>query len=191
MPSNWTHEVSVIIATRDRAGPLARTLSSLSRQEVGRLAWQVLVVDNGSSDSTRDVIDSFKGRLPLIGLNEPTPGKSRALNVAKAHWGDRGGPGEAGFAGDPGHGTEGIAVPVTTQTWHNFDRGDCGAEKGPRWLDVLKHRPPGAYPKRRGWDSNPRGLSPAGFQDRCIEPLCHPSKNSLPSIPRPGENASI
>lgn len=89
MPSNWTHEVSVIIATRDRAGPLARTLSSLSRQEVGRLAWQVLVVDNGSSDSTRDVIDSFKGRLPLIGLNEPTPGKSRALNVAKAHWGGR------------------------------------------------------------------------------------------------------
>ena len=29
---------------------------------------------------------------------------------------------------------------------------------------------------RRGWDSNPRVLSDAGFQDRCIEPLCHPSK---------------
>jgi hypothetical protein len=30
---------------------------------------------------------------------------------------------------------------------------------------------------RRGWDSNPRrGLTLGGFQDRCIQPLCHPSK---------------
>ena len=27
-----------------------------------------------------------------------------------------------------------------------------------------------------GWDSNPRdGLPPAGFQDRCLQPLGHPS----------------
>src|SRR5689334_20691537 len=38
-----------------------------------------------------------------------------------------------------------------------------------------------------GWDSNPRGICiPAGFQDRCLKPLGHPSiadesdtKNSL------------
>ena len=31
---------------------------------------------------------------------------------------------------------------------------------------------------RRGWDSNPRGaLTPAGFQDQCIQPLCHLSIN--------------
>ncbi len=29
---------------------------------------------------------------------------------------------------------------------------------------------------RRGWDSNPRGtFIPAGFQDRCLQPLGHPS----------------
>ena len=29
---------------------------------------------------------------------------------------------------------------------------------------------------RRGWDSNPRyGLPHAGFQDRCLKPLGHPS----------------
>ena len=29
---------------------------------------------------------------------------------------------------------------------------------------------------RRGWDSNPRdALTPAGFQDRCLQPLGHPS----------------
>ena len=31
-------------------------------------------------------------------------------------------------------------------------------------------------PKRTGWDSNPRAaFTTAGFQDRCIRPLCHPS----------------
>ena len=38
--------------------------------------------------------------------------------------------------------------------------------------------------KRRGWDSNPRGLAPAGFQDRCIEPLCHPSSWASYTRPR-------
>ena len=28
---------------------------------------------------------------------------------------------------------------------------------------------------RKGWDSNPRGSSPCGFQDRCLRPLGHPS----------------
>ena len=29
---------------------------------------------------------------------------------------------------------------------------------------------------RMGWDSNPRdALTPAGFQDRCLKPLGHPS----------------
>ena len=31
---------------------------------------------------------------------------------------------------------------------------------------------------RRGWDSNPRGtFIPAGFQDRCLQPLGHPSRS--------------
>ena len=30
--------------------------------------------------------------------------------------------------------------------------------------------------RRTGWDSNPRAaFTTAGFQDRCIRPLCHPS----------------
>ena len=32
---------------------------------------------------------------------------------------------------------------------------------------------------RMGWDSNPRdGLPPAGFQDRCLQPLGHPSRSA-------------
>ena len=52
-----------------------------------------------------------------------------------------------------------------------------GGEGGARLrLDTVRiPSPPIADAQRRGWDSNPRVLSDAGFQDRCIEPLCHPS----------------
>ena len=34
--------------------------------------------------------------------------------------------------------------------------------------------------KRMGWDSNPRAtFAAAGFQDRCIQPLCHPSLDTV------------
>ncbi len=34
-----------------------------------------------------------------------------------------------------------------------------------------------------GWDSNPRyAFTHAGFQDRCLQPLGHPSSNSLSDI---------
>jgi hypothetical protein len=56
---------------------------------------------------------------------------------------------------------------------------DRSSPGNPDWLAVW----------RRGWDLNPRGaLTPAGFQDRCIQPLCHPSGTKLRNIQylRPG-----
>src|SRR6202042_315012 len=47
--------VSVVIPTRNRAGYLAVTLSSLARQELDR-PYEVLVVDDGSSDRTGEVV---------------------------------------------------------------------------------------------------------------------------------------
>jgi glycosyltransferase involved in cell wall biosynthesis len=46
--------------------------------------WELLVVDNGSTDGTDLVIDTFAGRLPLRKLREDRPGKSFALNHAVA-----------------------------------------------------------------------------------------------------------
>lgn len=40
--------------------------------------------------------------------------------------------------------------------------------------------------ERRGWDSNPRcPFRHAGFQDRCIQPLCHLSEGRILTWPRP------
>ncbi len=64
--------VSVVIPTRNRAGYLAVTLSSLARQELDR-PYEVLVVDDGSSDGTGEVVRGAGARCvrqePARGLN--------------------------------------------------------------------------------------------------------------------------
>ena len=73
--------VSVVICTYNRAQSLRRTLESLCKQtEAGQLSWELVVVDNRSSDSTRIVCEEFKAKLPLLYLFEERPGKSNALN---------------------------------------------------------------------------------------------------------------
>src|SRR5213080_1648347 len=45
-----------------------------------------------------------------------------------------------------------------------------------------------------GWDSNPRGAcTPAGFQDRCLQPLGHPSGTASPCLTwgRAARNADL
>lgn len=59
-------DFTVIICTYNRSRNLPGCLEHLSRQEgVDTLDWEVLVVDNNSSDDTRKVIDQLAGELPL------------------------------------------------------------------------------------------------------------------------------
>jgi len=75
--------LSVIICTWSRSDSLRQTLESLQRMEVpATLQWELLVVDNNSTDDTSQVIDEFTERLPLKKLFEPRAGKSHALNLA-------------------------------------------------------------------------------------------------------------
>jgi glycosyltransferase involved in cell wall biosynthesis len=73
---------SVIICTRDRAAKLRRMLHSVCDLAVpdGTL-WELLVIDNGSSDNTVAVVESFRDRLPIRRLEAPTPGVSHARNL--------------------------------------------------------------------------------------------------------------
>jgi glycosyltransferase involved in cell wall biosynthesis len=78
-----TLDASVIFATRDRADLLAQTLAHLRRQ-TGELSWELIVVDNGSTDETPTVLADAAAQLPLHALDEPRAGKNRALNRALA-----------------------------------------------------------------------------------------------------------
>jgi glycosyltransferase involved in cell wall biosynthesis len=77
-------KVSVVIATRDRAASLRETLRSLAAVHVpADLPTEVVVIDNGSTDETGDVVTDFARGVAMnvVYVVEPRPGKCRALNV--------------------------------------------------------------------------------------------------------------
>jgi glucosyl-dolichyl phosphate glucuronosyltransferase len=76
--------VTVAICTWNRARSLERTLERLVAVAGGDRDWELLVVDNGCTDDTADVVRSFAGRLPVTHLVEPVQGLSRARNRAVA-----------------------------------------------------------------------------------------------------------
>ncbi len=72
--------LTVLIATRNGEDVLPRTLEAYKRLESPGHAWKMVIVDNGSTDSTPAIIASFKNHLPIEMLQEPVAGKNRALN---------------------------------------------------------------------------------------------------------------
>lgn len=75
MPSS----VSVIIATYNRAALLSECLDHLARQPFGPRD-EIIVVDNGSTDGTGEVIRAHQGgAVRVVGLTEPRAGKSYAV----------------------------------------------------------------------------------------------------------------
>jgi len=77
-------DVSVLICTYNRAALLARTLDSLALSEVSpALRWEVIVVDNNSTDETPAVVRARVAGFPcpLRLVFELSQGKSHALNT--------------------------------------------------------------------------------------------------------------
>ena len=72
--------ISVVIITLNRAEWLKDALTSLTRQS--RQPDEVVVVDNGSKDHTKDVVLSFRGRLNIKYVYEPIRGIPHARNAS-------------------------------------------------------------------------------------------------------------
>ena len=67
--------LSVIIPTRNRAKYLQGALNSLTRQTYPPQLFEILVVDNGSSDHTKATCDAYQNRIPnLRYCYDETPG---------------------------------------------------------------------------------------------------------------------
>ena len=78
---------SVVIPTYNRAELLRRTLDSLCAQDLPTAAFEVLVVDDGSSDATAELVAGFARRLDLRYFFQPDEGwrVARARNVGIEH----------------------------------------------------------------------------------------------------------
>jgi glycosyltransferase involved in cell wall biosynthesis len=69
--------VSVVVPTYNRRASLRRLLASLDQQTLDPKSFEVVIVDNNSSDGTRDTVRDFaRGRY----VNEPAQGAAHARN---------------------------------------------------------------------------------------------------------------
>jgi glycosyltransferase involved in cell wall biosynthesis len=77
-------DVTVLIATRNRADHIALSLTSvLQSAERAPFDAEVLVVNNGSKDHTVDVLESFSASWPMLRrIDDPVAGRSGVLNRA-------------------------------------------------------------------------------------------------------------
>ena len=80
-----TPRLTVLLATRNRASTLEAVLHAYCDLVAPPSGWDIVVVDNGSSDRTAEVVRSFRDRLPITYAFEGKPGKNAALNTGLAY----------------------------------------------------------------------------------------------------------
>jgi len=78
--------ISVVVCTFNRARLLEQTLATLARMHTSRLEWELIVVDNNSTDDTKTVVaqSARSSSLPIRYVFERTQGHSTARNTGVA-----------------------------------------------------------------------------------------------------------
>jgi len=77
-------KLTVIICTYNRNSTLKKTLESFEQVIVPvGMEWEILIIDNGSTDNTKDTVQKHinNSKVPLAYFSEPVSGKSASLNL--------------------------------------------------------------------------------------------------------------
>jgi glycosyltransferase involved in cell wall biosynthesis len=83
MQPKQTVQVSVLLSTKDRADSLGAAVESVLAQE--GIAFELIIVDDGSTDHTGEVLETFSGDQRIRVLRNPkSQGLPAALNRAAA-----------------------------------------------------------------------------------------------------------
>jgi cellulose synthase/poly-beta-1,6-N-acetylglucosamine synthase-like glycosyltransferase len=77
-----TPGVSIVIAARNEAAALRRRLDNLFESDYPHERMQIIVVSDGSTDDSLDVLNDYRGRVDAIML--PPSGKASAINAGVA-----------------------------------------------------------------------------------------------------------
>ena len=77
--------VSVVLCTFNRSHLVAQAIKALLHQRTGTLPYEVVVVDNNSTDATRQVVGEFRESAIVRYTFEPRQGLSVARNRGVAH----------------------------------------------------------------------------------------------------------
>jgi glycosyltransferase involved in cell wall biosynthesis len=73
--------ISAVICTHNRARYLEKAIQSLVDQHIPRDRYEIIIVDNCSTDATRGVVEKFANRGDIRYVYEPTLGLSHARNT--------------------------------------------------------------------------------------------------------------
>ena len=75
--------MSVVVPAYDRAGIIGETIEDILRQTYARM--EIIVVDDGSTDSTRDVLASYGERIRWVTQKNagPAAARNRGIGMAK------------------------------------------------------------------------------------------------------------
>ena len=78
-------ELSVIIPCYNAEDTISEQLEALAEQEWTH-PWEVIVADNGSTDSTREIVERYRNHLPLLSIVDASGrrGSAHARNKAAA-----------------------------------------------------------------------------------------------------------
>src|SRR5262245_43653123 len=79
-------KASIVVATYNRKGPLARLLATLAKQTVPRDDYEVVVIDDGSREDASPVAESFKEAMQVAVYRQANTGVAiaRERGVEKA-----------------------------------------------------------------------------------------------------------
>ena len=80
-------KIGIVLCTYNRCGVLPNALESIAASELpAGIEWEILIIDNNSSDRTHEVSEEFCRRMPsrFRYIFEGRPGKSFALNTGIA-----------------------------------------------------------------------------------------------------------
>lgn len=72
-------KVTILTPTYNRAHTLVRLYNSLCRQSDRRFSW--MIVDDGSSDNTKDIVEKFEDDFEIKYIYKKNGGKHTALNT--------------------------------------------------------------------------------------------------------------
>jgi len=77
-------EISLVVATFNRSGPLDKLLNRLKDQSLASDKWEIIVAVDGSSDNTEQVLKKFtsENKLPLIWFYQENAGQCVARHNA-------------------------------------------------------------------------------------------------------------
>jgi glycosyltransferase involved in cell wall biosynthesis len=73
--------ITVLFSSHNGGPDLRRMMDSLVGLESPDGGWQLVAIDNASTDGTGDLLRSYADRVPMRVLTEPLKGKNRALNL--------------------------------------------------------------------------------------------------------------